>query len=110
MDTLMYVKSYMGGVLLGEFSMPFQVSYPPSNSTSPYVKNNADSITVTGAFGAPQGPSGSTPTGQVGLRVSWSGDTLLLKVSSTLSQTINSNGVSAQLTGTVTGVTKLKKK
>lgn len=109
-DTLMYVKSYIGGAFMGEISMPFQVSNPPSNSSYPYVKNNADSITVNGPFGAPQGATGSVPTGQTGLRVSWSGDTLLLKVATTVNQNINMNGVSAQLTGTINGVTKLKKK
>lgn len=109
-DTLMYVKNYAGGVFLGEFAMPFQVSNPPSNFSYPYVKNNADSITVNGPFGVPQGANGSIPTGQTGLRVSWAGDTLLLKISATVNQTIDMNGVSAQLTGTVNGVTKLKKR
>jgi len=86
------------------------MSYPASNSTTSYTKINGDSITVVGAVGAPSNPSGATPTGPVGVKLSWAGDTLLMKVSSSISQTISQGGASGLLTGTVEGVTKLKRR
>ena len=108
-DTMMNAKTYVNGVLVNNSDFPFVVSQPATSSTSNYVKNSADSITITGAFGAPD-PSGNTPTGPVGARVSWSGDTLILKVNTTVSQTITQGGVPGQFAGTVNGITKLKKR
>jgi hypothetical protein len=39
-------------------------------------------------FETPTGPSGATPTGPVGLKLSWSGDTLLMKINSTFTQNV----------------------
>ena len=88
------------------------VSNPPTSTTSTYVKNSADSITVTGTFGIAQGTSGSggTNTAPVGLKLSWSGDTLSLKVSTTLVESINQGGVPAVATSSITGITRIKKK
>jgi hypothetical protein len=109
-DTMMNLKTYIDNVLFDDSNLPYAVTSPPANSTSPYVRVNADSITITGAIGAPTGLSGSTPTGPVGLKLSWSGDTLLLKINSTFTQNVTQNGVPGMLSGTVVGVTKLKKR
>lgn len=109
-DTMLNVKTYIDNVLFDDSDFPYVVTSPPANSTSPYVRVTADSITVTGAFGASTGPSGSTPTGPVGVKLSWSGDTLFMKINSTFTQNVTQNGVPGVLTGTVTGVTKLKKR
>jgi len=109
-DTMMNVKTYIDNVLFDDSDFPYVVTSPPANSTSPYVRVTADSITITGAFGASTGPSGSTPNGPIGVKLSWSGDTLLLKISSTFTQNVTQNGVPGVLTGTVIGVTKLKKR
>jgi hypothetical protein len=108
-DTTMNVKTYMNGLLLDNTDMPFALDSPPVSNTSPYTRINADSITVTGAFGAPN-PSGATPTGPVGIRIAWSGDTLLLKVASSFTQSISQAGVPGTLVGSVTGITKLKRR
>jgi hypothetical protein len=107
-DTIMNVKTYIDNVLFDDADLPFTASVPPTSSTSPYVRNTADSITVTGAFGVPD-PSGGAPTGPVGIKLSWSGDTLLLKVATTVTQSISQGGIPGTFTGTVNGVTKLKK-
>lgn len=109
-DTMLNVKTYIDNVLFDDSDFPYVVTSPPANSTSPYVRVTADSITVTGAFGASTGPSGSTPAGPVGVKLSWSGDTLFMKINSTFTQNVTQNGVPGVLTGTVTGVTKLKKR
>ncbi len=107
-DTTMNVKTYINGVLFDDMDMPFVASAPSSSGTSPYTRINNDSLTVTGAFGVPD-PSGSIPTGPVGIRLGWSGDTLLLKVSSSFTQTVIQGGVPATVTGSVIGITKLKR-
>jgi len=109
-DTIMNVKTYLNGSLFDDTDLPYVFSAPASSSTSNYTKINSDSITIVGAFGAPSGPSGSIPTGPVGVKISWAGDTLLLKVASSFTQTITQGGVPATLIGSVTGITKLKRK
>ena len=109
-DTVMNVKTYIDNVLFDDSDVPFVASVPSSSSTSPYVRISADSITVTGALGVSPDPSGNTPTGPVGVKLSWSGDTLLLKVNSSFTQSITQGGVPGIITGSVNGITRLKKR
>ncbi len=109
-DTIMNVKTYIDNVLFDDSDFPFVASVPATSSTSPYVRNSTDSITVTGAIGVSPDPSGNTPTGPVGVKLSWSGDTLLLKVNTSFTQSITQSGVPGIITGSVNGITKLKKR
>jgi hypothetical protein len=109
-DTIMNVKTYIDNVLFDDSDLPFVGSAPATSSTSPYVGVSADSITVTGAFGVSPDPSGNIPTGPVGVKLSWSGDTLLLKVNTSFTQSITQGGVPGIITGSVNGITKLKKR
>ena len=109
-DTVMNVKTYIDNVLFDDSDVPFVGTIPPSSSSSPYTQVAADSIAVIGAFGASLDPSGSTPTGPVGLKLSWAGDTLLLRTNSSFTQNVAQNGVPGVLTGAVNGVIKLKKR
>jgi hypothetical protein len=109
-DTIMNTKTYIDNVLFDDSDFPFVVSTPPTSSTSAYVRVSADSITVTGAIGTSPNPTGNTPTGPVGVKLSWSGDTLLMKVNTSFTQTITQGGVPATLEGSVNGITKLKKR
>ena len=108
-DTTMNVKTIVDNVLFDDSDFPYVTSSPASSSTSPYVRVSSDSITVTGAIGVATDPSGTLPTGPVGTKLSWSGDTLLLKINTTFSQAVTQGGVPGQITGSVNGVTKLKK-
>ena len=54
--------------------------------------------------------AGAVPTGPVGVNLSWSGDTLMMKVNSTFTQNVTQNGVPGVITGTVIGIIKLKKR
>lgn len=109
-DTTMHVKSYMNNVLIDESDFPFVVSAPPTSATSNYTKISADSITVSGAFGVPSSPGGPAPTGTVGAKFSWAGDTLIMRVATTINQTITQGGVPASFSGTVIGISRMKKK
>lgn len=108
-DTMMNVKTYIGNLLMSDLDFPFALTAPTTSTSSPYVRNSADSITVTGTFGVSVDPTGNAPTGPVGMKLSWSGDTLLLRVKATFSQTVTQGGVPGTVVGTVDGITKLKK-
>ena len=108
-DTTMNEMTYQDNVLVDNSDFPFVVTVPASNSTSPYSRVAADSISVTGALGVAPDPSGSTPTGPVGVKVSWSGDTLLLHVNTSFTQSVTQSGIPGTITGSVDGITKLKK-
>jgi hypothetical protein len=108
-DTIVNSKTYINGVLFDDTDYPFVMTLPPTSSTSPYTRINNDSLTTTGAFGAPD-PSGSIPTGLVGMRIAWSGDTLLLKVASSFTQDVTQSGVPGVMTASVSGVSKLKRR
>jgi len=109
-DTTVNVATYINNILTEQLDVPFVATVPPANTISPYIQITADSITVTGDFGVLPDPSGNVPTGPIGLKLSWLGDTLLLKVNSTFTQTVTQNGVPGVMTGTAVGVTKLKKR
>lgn len=108
-DTMVNAKTYVDGVLVDDSNYPFTASIPPTSNTTPYVLNSPDSITVTGPFGIATGPSGTAPTGSVGERISWSGDTLIFRTSVSFTQSINQGGVPATFTGFIDATTKLKK-
>jgi hypothetical protein len=109
-DTSMNVTTYINNILTEQMNVPFVATVPPANTISPYIQITADSMTVTGDFGALPDPSGNVPTGPIGLKLSWSGDTLFLKVNSTFTQAVTQNGVPGVSTVTAVGVTKLKKR
>ena len=109
-DTVMNVKTYLDNVLIDNSDLPFAVTLPATSSTSTYTRIRADSLSVTGGIGTAPNPSGVGPTGPTGVKLAWSGDTLLLKVNSSFTQTITQGGVPAQMIGSVNGVTKLKKR
>ena len=110
-DTTMNGKTYINGVLISDIDLPFVMSVPPASNVSTYVKNSADSITTTGTFGIAQGTSGGgTSSAPFGLKLSWSGDTLSMKISTVLVENINQMGVSAIAVSKITGITRMKKK
>jgi hypothetical protein len=108
-DTTVNVKTYLDNVLFDDSNVPFTGTTPPTSNTSPYVRNSADSITVTGFMGIPSDPSGTIPTGPAGLKLSWSGDTLLLKANTSFTQSVSQNGVPGTMVASVNGIFRLKK-
>ncbi len=108
-DTIVNVKTYLDNVLFDDSDVPYAGSAPPSSGTTPYVRNSADSITATGFLGIPSDPSGAIPTGPTGLKLSWSGDTLLLKINTNFTQSVSQGGVPGTMVASVKGTFKLKK-
>jgi hypothetical protein len=80
-DTTINAKLYMDGVLISNTDEPIQASVPVTTNTLTYVRNNADSLTFDAPPNVPNipGSSGPPPIGPLGARISWSGDTLILK-------------------------------
>jgi len=108
-DTTVNVKTYLDNVLFDDSDVPYTGSVPLTSDSSPYVRNSTDSITATGFLGVPSDPSGTIPTGPVGLKLSWSGDTLLMKVNTSFTQSVTQSGVPGTMVASVNGTFKLKK-
>lgn len=108
-DTTMNLKVYMAGLLVSDDDLPFVFAAPVTNGTTAYTKVSSDSLTAVGFAGAPD-PTGTMPMAPSGIKIAWSGDTLLLKVATTVSQVINQGGTNVNFVGTVSGVTKLKRR
>ena len=108
-DTTANTKTYIDGTLADEADLPFVLTVSPANSTYPYTRVNNDSLSVIGTLGVPN-PTGAAPAGPVGVKFSWSGDTLLLSIASSITQNVSQGGVPGTLTGFVNGVAKLKKR
>lgn len=124
-DTIFNVKTYWDNVLVDDSNFSSVGSTPPTSNISTYVRNSADSITVTRAPGVvsdlfnaiPIPPAPQISTGfanfapeKMGVKLSWSGDTLLLKVNSRYSQSVSQfGGAPGTLVGSVNGMIRLKK-
>ena len=108
-DTTANGKTYIDDVLFNDSDFPFVASFPPTNTTTPYTRISSDSLDVVGTLGVSD-PSGVAPTGTIGVKLSWSGDTLLLHIKSSFTQNISQNGETGVLTGFVDGISKLKKR
>ena len=89
--------------------MPFVLTVAPATTTNPYTRINDDSLSVIGTLGVAT-PTGAAPTGPVGMKISWSGDTLLLKIVTSFTQNVSQGGDPGVLTGFVNGVAKLTKR
>lgn len=108
-DTTMSFQLYQDNQLIDSETLPFTESAPPTTSTNPYVRVSSDSLTMTGPLGVASDPTGTPPTGATGVKLAWSGDTLLLKINGSFNQSITQNGVTGIIVGAVNGVVKLKK-
>jgi hypothetical protein len=97
----------LNGLLIDDEDLPFSGVTPPTSSTSTYVKNSPDSITITGVFAVSQ--PNTTPSGPFGSKLSWHGDTLYMNMKVTISQTINQGGVPANVVATANAISMWKK-
>lgn len=109
-DTTMKLQMYVNGLMVDEREMPFEMSSPPSSVTAPYVRNNNDSITVTGSFIPTSGSPAAPATTPAGMRISWSGDTLVLRTNVSVSTTTDLVGIPGTMVASISGVMKLKRK
>jgi hypothetical protein len=111
-NTTAHTQIFLGNTLLSEEDEPYTEDSPADSGEESYVKNNNDSLTFTNALFLADNPfQANVPPTPMGARISWKGDTLLLKVKSTFSGPISQPGSPAgDFTGSVEGVMKLKKK
>lgn len=111
-DTLVNMKMYLNGDLLNDEEMPYVFSPTPMSNTTTYVKNSNDSITLKNGIFSLDDPSQGAPvaTGEVGMKISWASDTLLLKMVTPFSRTIVNQGIPGVLSGNMVGTMRLKKK
>jgi hypothetical protein len=110
-NTTVSLQSFLDGVLVSDDNFPWLYSSPGTNSTSPYVRNSADSITLqAGSFEFVNDPANPTPTVPTGLKLSYSGDTLLMRIDESFSTQISQGGSTADVTQGVKGIVRLKRK
>lgn len=113
LSTVVSVEAYMDNVLMTQMDQPWDFSLAPTNTASSYQRISADSVYFPSGFAAsaPTGTStgASYPTGPMGARLSWSGDTLLMRMKLNVTQTQSSGGVPATLVGKSNSLLKFKK-
>jgi hypothetical protein len=102
-------KSYVNGILLMDKDMPIVMSAPPMSATNPYTRNTSDSITVIGSSLGSVGSPVAPVTAPIGMKISWSGDTLVLKCRTAFTTTADYGGMPATIDASTVAVMKLKK-
>ncbi|MGN6291463.1 MAG: hypothetical protein ACTHMV_01870 [Chitinophagaceae bacterium] len=109
-DTVLTAKFYTNGTLDDEFEMPWAYTMPASSSTVQYQKISNDSIYLQQGLLTFDAPGGSAiPSTPAGMKVSWSGDTLLLTTKIVRNETENIGGTNTQTVTSVKQVVKLIK-
>jgi len=103
---------YVAGILVTSMDLPFDFDLPPTDGNSTYRRINNDSIYFDNGFISydPNGTGTPTATLPIGARISWRGDTLLMKTvfSQTSTQDIG-GGIMAQVTSAGDQLIKMKK-
>lgn len=112
-DTSLKVKAYMNNVLLVEQDQDWYYEMPPQTDAFTYRRVNADSLHFPGGFTlgsslTPPNSIGTVPPPD-GARISWSGDTLLLKMVMNVNTTVTQAGVPNHIRANSTNVMKFKK-
>ncbi len=110
-DTLAHSLIYTNGVLTDQLDWNFQFSVSPMSSTAPYRLIGTDSIYLEkGLVSYPDNNGNPLPSAPSGARISWSGDTLLLRTSLNYSSTQATAGVVVSVVQRGFTVMKLKKR
>lgn len=107
-----HVKIYLGNFLVGEQDIPYAYDVPESAGENNYVKNSNDSLTFEKLLFVDSNPlqAGTLDPKPMGARVSWKSDTLVLKIKTIISGTVNQSGTNAKYSSLFDGVMNLKKK
>lgn len=112
-DTSLKVKAYMNNLLLLEQDQDWYYEMPPQTDAFAYRRVNADSLHFPDRFTlgsnvTPPNSIGTVPAPD-GARISWRGDTLLLKLVMNVNTTVTQAGVPNQIRASSTNVMKFKK-
>ena len=107
-------KTYINGLLFDERNEPFNATYPVTDQTMDYVRNNNDSLTFTNAFALLPDPSsggGGTPVpaGPIGGKISLVSDTLKVITYYAAKETITQAGVPMTFEVKMEGTMKFKR-
>lgn len=106
-----HVQLYLGGLLVNESDVPTDIPPAPISGTEDFVKNSNDSLTFSRPIFIASNPYSSTVTpAPMGARISWLGDTLQLRIVTTLTGSISQAGIPADFSAFFDGVMKFKKK
>jgi hypothetical protein len=107
-----HVKLYLGSLLIGEQDIPYAYDIPESAGENNYVKNSNDSLTFEKLLFVDSNPlqAGTLDPKPMGARISWKGDTLVLKINTIISGTVDQGGTVAKYSSVFDGVMNLKKK
>lgn len=88
-DTMLRMVMYADGQLLSDMDVPFQVTMAPYSAVSPYKLVGADSIYFSnGMVENPSAGGGTVKVIDIGGKISWRGDTLV--VTTRLNQMVES--------------------
>jgi len=107
-------KTYVNGLLFDERNEPFNATYPVTDQTMEYVRNNNDSLTFTNAIALLPDPSsggGGTPVpaGPIGGKISLVSDTLKVITYYAVKETITQAGVPMTFEVKMEGTMKFKR-
>ena len=80
-DGIAATEYYLGGVLLTSVDLPYSFTLPPTSGNSTYRRITNDSIYFDNGFISydPTGSGNPTATMPIGAKLSWQGDTLLMR-------------------------------
>lgn len=100
-DGIAETEYYVAGVLLTSIDLPFNFTLPPTSGTSSYRRITNDSIYFDNGFISydPTGSGNPTATMPIGARISWAGDTLLMR---TIFKMTNVQDIGGGIMATVT--------
>ena len=112
-DDVANSKTYINGLLIDNTDAPFNATYPVTDQTMDYIRNNNDSLTFINAFALLPDPSGGStpvPAGPVGAKISLASDTLTVITYYTAKETITQAGIPATFEVKMEGTMKFKRK
>jgi hypothetical protein len=109
-NSSMMMSMYVNGMLLSESPIPFQITQPPTDGSSPYTKIGTDSLVAESQLikmDYPGIPDLTEPADiKHGLKVSWLGDTLVL--TERVNQEMVDNSLGIPMKSVVNGTQTLK--
>ncbi|PSL45313.1 hypothetical protein CLV51_10415 [Chitinophaga niastensis] len=110
-NTILKAEAFMGGISTGPMQMPFAFTLPPMGSSATYKLIGSDSLYFDQGFVGVPGSNGiPAATTASGSHISWSGDTLLLSGTESLTHTEDVSGVTMTINDTGSQTVKLLKK
>ncbi|QJB30016.1 hypothetical protein HF324_01005 [Chitinophaga oryzae] len=109
-DSKVKNATYINGELVASQDMPWRITMPPSESKAAYELRANDSLYSQGATASFPGMEGSMTGQPIASKLSWKGDTLLLKSHISFSKTSSVEGLPSVINYNHEVITKLVRK